>query len=66
MSQTRHTENGSLALKAGAVYVKDGLTKPVYLMGEDELNEFAKLTEVRRANQDAFNQLNRLLSGVAA
>ncbi len=66
MSQTRHTENGSLALKAGAVYVKDGLTKPVYLMGEAELERFIAMIESKQRRNSSIAKLNQMFLEQAA
>lgn len=66
MSQTKHSQTGQMALNSGAVYVKEGLAKPVYLMGEAELTKFADLVNRKRAGEEFRRQLDNLLSGVAA
>lgn len=66
MSQTRHTINGELALKAGAAYTKDGLTKPVYLMGDAELEKFATLIRSKHSAEMSRAKLNQMFLEQAA
>lgn len=66
MSRTRHSDNGALALEAGAVYVKDGLTKPVYLMGEAELERFIAMIESKQHRKSGISKLNQMFLEQAA
>lgn len=66
MSQTRHSDNGKLALEAGAAYVKDGPTKPVYIMGEAELERFIAMIESKQRRNSSIAKLNQMFLEQAA